>query len=223
MRDSGEVCHGQQNGLRAEGDLRLPMRLMAATIVVGLAAVQAWMPTGFNLRSATRTSQQLPVMTASGKPQIFKPEEVEKAGLGQLGVPNPGYQSLSEERDACGVGFIADQEGRRSHEVVSRTLRALGCMEHRGGCGGDSVSGDGAGVLTSLPWELFESEGWNKDKPTESCGVAMFFLPQGDDDRDVAMKAFETQAERQGLEFLGWRDVPQVRAARARGRVSASS
>ena len=192
--------------------------LTCKNMIIGLAAVQAWMPAGFNPpRSATR--HQLPVMmTTSGKQQIVKTEAVEKAGLGQLGVPNPGYRWLSEERDACGVGFIADQEGRRSHDVVSRTLRALGCMEHRGGCGGDSVSGDGAGVLTSLPWELFESEGWNKDKPTDSCGVAMFFLPQGDDDRDIAMKAFETQAERQGLEFLGWRDVPQVRAVRPRAR-----
>ena len=121
-----------------------------------------------------------------------------------------GFTTLTEERDACGVGFIVDQKAQRRHDVIARALRALGCMEHRGGCGGDGVSGDGAGVLTSVPWELFESEGYLKDKPSDSCGVAMFFLPQDEKERDAAMKTLEKQAERQGLEFLGWREVPQV-------------
>ena len=59
-------------------------------------------------------------------------------------------------------------------------------MEHRGACGGDGVSGDGAGVMTSVPWELFEAEGMLKGKPAASCGVAMFFLPQDAGERATA-------------------------------------
>ena len=96
-------------------------------------------------------------------------------GSGEFGT-HPGPPSLVGDRDACGVGFLADQKGRRRHDIMARALHALGCMEHRGGCGGDSISGDGAGVLTAVPWELFEPE--LKGKPSESCGVAMVFLSQ---------------------------------------------
>jgi len=116
---------------------------------------------------------------------------------------------LVAERDACGVGFLADQKGRRRHDTVVRALHALSCMEHRGGCGGDSVSGDGAGVMTAVPWELLEAEGALKGKPSESCGVAMTFLPQNEDVALEGQKLLEVRAAEQGLEFLGWRDVPQ--------------
>lgn len=56
-----------------------------------------------------------------------------------------GLRSLVEERDACGVGFVADQQGRASHTLVEQALNALSCMEHRGGCCADRESGDGAG------------------------------------------------------------------------------
>ena len=56
-----------------------------------------------------------------------------------------------EERDACGVGFIASKKNKRSHEILSRALHALGCMEHRGGCGGDGVSGDGTRGAANVP------------------------------------------------------------------------
>ena len=129
--------------------------------------------------------------------------------VGQFGFPEPGPMPLVEERDACGVGFLADTKGRRRHDTISRALHALSCMEHRGGCGGDSVSGDGAGVMTAVPWELYEEEGWLKGKPSESCGVGMMFLPQKEEDALAAQKLLEDQVKAQGYEFLGWRDVPQ--------------
>ena len=61
-------------------------------------------------------------------------------------------QAVSGEKDACGVGFLAQMQGHPSHWVLKQALRGLGCMEHRGGCGGDSDSGDGAGVLCEIPW-----------------------------------------------------------------------
>ena len=164
-----------------------------------------------HVRSAQRTPSHTaqPVMTGVGARGI--PTVQQPAKLGQLGTGGDtlGFSTLTEERDACGVGFIVDQKARRRHDVIARALRALGCMEHRGGCGGDGVSGDGAGVLTSVPWELFEAEGLLKGHSSDSCGVAMFFLPQGEEDRKAAMATLEKQAERQGLEFLGWREVPQ--------------
>jgi len=116
---------------------------------------------------------------------------------------------LVAERDACGVGFIADVTGSRQHDTIVRALHALSCMEHRGGCGGDGVSGDGAGVMTAVPWELYEAEGQLIGKPTASCGVAMVFLPQAEDEALAAQALLEEQATKQGFELLGWRDVPQ--------------
>ena len=56
------------------------------------------------------------------------------------------------EKDACGVGFVANVEGLESNWILKQSLKGLNCMEHRGGCGGDSDSGDGAGILCSIPW-----------------------------------------------------------------------
>ena len=135
---------------------------------------------------------------STGEPQI-----------GQFGFPEPGPMPLVTERDACGVGFIADRKGRRRHETIARALHALDCMEHRGGCGGDSVSGDGAGVLTSIPWELYEADGALKGKPSESIGVAQLFLPQDEADAQASMALLEGQVKAQGFELLTWRDPPQ--------------
>ena len=62
------------------------------------------------------------------------------------------------EKDACGVGFIANVKGIESNWILKQSLKGLNCMEHRGGCGGDSDSGDGAGILCSIPWEYLEKE-----------------------------------------------------------------
>ncbi|MBD0301421.1 MAG: hypothetical protein ICV85_04340, partial [Tolypothrix sp. T3-bin4] len=69
-----------------------------------------------------------------------------------------GPRWLVEERDACGVGFIAHRLNKASHEIVTKALAALTCLEHRGGCSADQDSGDGAGILTAIPWELFQAE-----------------------------------------------------------------
>ena len=62
------------------------------------------------------------------------------------------------EKDACGVGFIANIKGEESNWILKQSLKGLNCMEHRGGWGGDSDSGDGAGILCSIPWEYLEEE-----------------------------------------------------------------
>ena len=96
--------------------------------------------------------------------------------------PFLGQPWLVEERDACGVGFIADVNGKPSHQLIEQTLKALGCMEHRGGCSADNDSGDGAGIMTGIPRELLA--GWFKQRnlplpEVEQLGVGMVFFTPG--------------------------------------------
>lgn len=94
-------------------------------------------------------------------------------------MPESGLRYLTEERDACGVGFIAQRQAQASHDLVEKALIALGCMEHRGGCSADRDSGDGAGVMTAIPWTLIEqwaaTEGKTIDR--DRTAVGMLFLP----------------------------------------------
>lgn len=90
-------------------------------------------------------------------------------------------EDILAERGACGVGFIANLDNKGSHEIVQDALTALGCMEHRGGCGADNDSGDGSGLMTSIPWEFFNN--WAAKEgiaPFDQLhtGVGMVFLPQ---------------------------------------------
>ena len=123
-----------------------------------------------------------------------------------------GPRAIVEERDACGVGFVADQQGRASFKLVQQALSALGCMEHRGGCCADKDSGDGAGVMTAIPWQLFQA--WAQDQQievaleAERTGVAMVFLPAHPEAATITRQIFETAATTEGFEVLGWREVP---------------
>jgi glutamate synthase (ferredoxin) len=122
-----------------------------------------------------------------------------------------GPRWLVEERDACGVGFIAHRLNKASHEIVTKALAALTCLEHRGGCSADQDSGDGAGILTAIPWELFQAEFATKGvelTSTKNIAVGMIFLPQ-DQETAVSCKAIiEEVATSEKLTVLGWRVVP---------------
>jgi glutamate synthase (ferredoxin) len=128
---------------------------------------------------------------------------------GQVGYA--GQPWLVEERDACGVGFIADQYGRASHDLIRKALTAATCMEHRGGCSADQDSGDGAGLMTAIPWSLLQdwmtAEGIAVSS-TEQLGVAMIFLPQPENVAQQARRTVEETVAASGLRLLGWRKVP---------------
>src|ERR671932_163619 len=101
----------------------------------------------------------------------------------QSDMPYLGQRWLVEERDACGVGFIASGAGTATHELIEQALSALGCLEHRGGCSADQDSGDGAGLMSAIPWKLIEA--WCTETeismpPTDQLGVGMVFLPQNE-------------------------------------------
>lgn len=127
---------------------------------------------------------------------------------------NPKVANLNDilsERGACGVGFIANLENKASHAIISDALTALGCMEHRGGCGADNDSGDGSGLMTSIPWDLFNE--WADKQGIASfdklhTGVGMVFLPQDDDLMKKAKSVIINIFRQEGLEVIGWRPVP---------------
>jgi glutamate synthase (ferredoxin) len=122
-----------------------------------------------------------------------------------------GQRWLVEERDACGVGFIADQQGRVSHKLIEQALSALTCLEHRGGCSADYDSGDGAGLMTAIPVELFSS--WFTAQgiqmpAQEQLGIGMIFLPSETEAAAIAREIIEQVVQEAGLTVLGWRVVP---------------
>lgn len=98
---------------------------------------------------------------------------------------------ILSERGACGVGFIANLDNIATHGVVQDALTALGCMEHRGGCGADNDSGDGSGLMTSIPWDLYDN--WASKQGIASLdklhtGVGMVFLPKDNGSMEEAKK-----------------------------------
>ena len=118
-------------------------------------------------------------------------------------------EAINGEKDACGVGFLANIHGIESNWILKQALRGLMCMEHRGGCGGDSDSGDGAGILCSIPWSYLNNV-WeaaaNQNK--QLTGLGMLFLPQEKDKQIKAKEISEECAKSLGLKSISWRNVP---------------
>ncbi|CAI5949581.1 unnamed protein product [Closterium sp. NIES-64] len=122
-------------------------------------------------------------------------------------------EELLKEHGACGVGLIASLKNESTHKIIEQGLTALGCMEHRGGCSADNDSGDGAGLMTAVPWDLLDS--WQQENgrgPLDraATGVGMVFLPKKESDAETAKKLVEAviKEEGHGLQVVGWRQVP---------------
>jgi len=115
------------------------------------------------------------------------------------------------EHDACGVGFVAHVKGEKSHQQVMDALIMLENMEHRGACGCDPDSGDGAGIMFQIPHQFFWEECIALDillKEPGHYGVGMTFLPKGEKENDICRSIIEKAAQDRGFKFLGYRDVP---------------
>lgn len=120
-----------------------------------------------------------------------------------------GYPAFTEERDACGVGFLAHINQEPSHCIIRQALSALKCMEHRGACSADGVSGDGSGITTQIPWHFLLRQLNNIDTSTlitEKLAVAMVFLPEKL--LKAAKQIFEWAVTEHGLQVIAWRSVP---------------
>jgi glutamate synthase domain-containing protein 1 len=117
----------------------------------------------------------------------------------------------STEHDACGIGFVANIHGERTHKLVLQGIEVLERLEHRGACGCDPESGDGAGATTHIPHELFArvcSEAGIALPEAGSYGVGMAFLPPDGADHDRARAIVESSITEAGLDVAGWRPVP---------------
>ncbi|MDR3506806.1 MAG: glutamate synthase large subunit, partial [Caulobacteraceae bacterium] len=122
-----------------------------------------------------------------------------------------GLYDPRNEHDACGVGFVANIKGRKSHDIIRRGLEILVNLDHRGAVGADPLMGDGAGILIQIPDALLRA--WAKDEglvlpaPGEYA-VAMCFLPQDPVARTFVVGQFEHFIAVEGQTLIGWRDVP---------------
>lgn len=115
------------------------------------------------------------------------------------------------EHDACGIGFRAHLKGRRSHGIVADAIKMLERMDHRGACGCDPNTGDGAGILLQIPHEFFldECNKLNFQLPaTGEYGVGMIFFPMNETEREECREILNRKIEKIGLELLGYRVVP---------------
>ena len=127
-----------------------------------------------------------------------------------------GLYDPAHEHDACGVGFVVNIKGERSHDIVAKGLQVLDNLTHRGACGCDPRTGDGAGILLQIPHEFFASEaarlGFRLPAPGE-YGVGQVFFPVDAVKRKECEDAFERIVNEEGQRLLGWRDVPVVESA----------
>lgn len=114
------------------------------------------------------------------------------------------------EKDSCGVGFVAHMKGKRSHEIVLQGLDVLKRLEHRGACGSDPLTGDGAGLLIQTPHKLFRAQcariGLDLPEPGRYAS-GLVFLPR-EAHSGKCVKILEDVVSREGLNLLGWREVP---------------
>lgn len=129
-----------------------------------------------------------------------------------MGFPDPqGLYDPEQEKDSCGVGFVANIKGEKSHGLVKNALKVLQNLTHRGAVGSDPNTGDGAGILVQVPDEFFriqcENLGIHLPKPSKYA-VGMVFLPREPAVRLQCEGIVERIAQQEGQKVLGWRDVP---------------
>ena len=127
---------------------------------------------------------------------------------------NRGLYSSDNEHDSCGVGFVANIDGKRNHQNVQDAHTLLMAMEHRGGCGCEDNTGDGAGMLTALPHEFIAKvakQELGADLPAPGkFGAGIVFLPTDEKERAKCKETVNRLIEEHGQKLIGWRDVPQA-------------
>ncbi|HRB59958.1 MAG TPA: glutamate synthase large subunit, partial [Niabella sp.] len=124
---------------------------------------------------------------------------------------NKGLYDPSFERDACGIGFVANIKGNKNHQTISDALTILENMEHRGACGCEPTTGDGAGIMMQIPHEFFYDECLHHGitlPAIESYAVGMIFFPKELKIREECREIFNRAAEKMGMRVIHWRKVP---------------
>jgi glutamate synthase (NADPH/NADH) large chain len=130
----------------------------------------------------------------------------------QLHLPRPrGLYHPNNEKENCGVGFIANLKSHPSHKITKDALEMLSRMDHRGGCGCEANTGDGAGILTNIPHDFFSVEIqslFGIEVAPGSYGVGNVFFPQDAKEREHCISVIEKAVKDEGQNLIGWRDVP---------------
>ena len=131
----------------------------------------------------------------------------------KMNVPEAPLHRAEFEHDNCGIGAVVNIKGTKSRETVENALRIVENLEHRAGKDAEGKTGDGVGILVQISHKFFSKV----TKPLgielggeREYGIGMFFFPQDELKRNQAKKMFEIIVEKEGLEFLGWREVPCV-------------
>ncbi|OXS63680.1 glutamate synthase (NADH) large subunit [Bacillus sp. V-88] len=122
-----------------------------------------------------------------------------------------GMYDPAQEHEACGIGMIANIDGKKSHSIVQNAINILCNLEHRGGQSADTSTGDGAGILTQIPHHFFKKQCEKEDiiLPRKGeYGIGMVFLPENYDKRQKSKEIFERIIAEEGQKTLGWRPVP---------------
>ncbi|HIF32521.1 MAG TPA: glutamate synthase large subunit [Planctomycetaceae bacterium] len=132
----------------------------------------------------------------------------------KIGFPEKqGLYDPANEKDSCGVGFVAHIKGHRSHQIILDADEVLRNMDHRGACGCEANTGDGAGILTALPYEFLAKVSKAElgvDLPVQGqLGAGIVFLPQDADERERCKATVERLITEAGQRLIGWRKVPQ--------------
>lgn len=122
-----------------------------------------------------------------------------------------GLYRAEFEHDSCGIGFVANLKGKKSHNIIKNALTMLSCMEHRGGTGFDVKSGDGAGILIQIPHDFLSQEtatlGFSLPN-AGNYGVGMIFFPRAQEKSKACKNVLNQNITELGLTLIGYRDVP---------------
>ena len=128
-------------------------------------------------------------------------------GQGNL-PPQQGLYDPINEHDACGVGFVVNIKGIKSHLILQQGLAILNRLTHRGAVGADPRAGDGAGILLQIPDGFFRAEIGFELPAVGMYAIGMVFLPQNEASRNECEEVIERLIQDEGQEVIGWRDVP---------------
>ena len=112
------------------------------------------------------------------------------------------------EHDNCGAGFICSLKGIKSNDIIHKALEILEKLEHRGAVSSDGKTGDGAGILIDIPHDFFMANCSFKLPKAGSYAVSNVFLPKKENQQTYCIQVFEKHVKEQGLQILGWRNVP---------------
>src|SRR5947207_5220993 len=140
--------------------------------------------------------------------------EMDRAHSSLKTIERPAKQRLYDpqyEHDACGVGFLINIKGRKSNQIIRQAIDILVNLNHRGACGCEKNTGDGAGILLQMPHGFLKEVCRDAKIPLPSpgeYGVGMVFLPQERSEQAACEKLFASIVKEEGQKLLGWRTVP---------------